>query len=145
MILEVFPEPIYQAKVGLTEQELSYFKSARLDGDYRNTYGNSTSNDNFVLDNPDLSALRSNINEHLNNYLQYVIGASDVSLHITQSWLNFNDYATSHHTHTHVNSIVSGVIYLSPNPAPLVVSQVPVVSPAIVTEICVQVFADEIV
>ena len=121
MILEVFPEPIYQAKVGLTEQELSYFKNARLDGDYRNTYGNSTSNENFILDNPDLSALRSNINEHLNNYLRYVIGASDVSLQITQSWLNFNDYATSHHTHTHVNSIVSGVIYLTPDPAPLVV------------------------
>ena len=116
MILEVFPEPIYQAKVGLTEQELSYFKSARLDGDYRNTYGNSTSNDNFVLDNPDLSALRSNINEHLNNYLQYVIGASDVSLQITQSWLNYTNPGQFHHKHTHPNSILSGVFYMKTDP-----------------------------
>lgn len=121
MILEVFPEPIYQSEMVLSESELSYFGTAREKGDYRNVYGNSTSNNSFVLNDPQLVEFKQKVQKHLDAYLQFVIGASGVSLQVTQSWLNFNDYATSHHTHTHVNSIVSGVIYLTPDPAPLVV------------------------
>ena len=121
MILDVFPEPIYKGEMVFTNSERSYFEKARNKGDYKNTYGNSTSNDSFVLENEEMGAMKIQIQHHLNNYIREILGASGVSLEITQSWLNFNDYATSHHTHTHVNSIVSGVVYLSPDPAPLVV------------------------
>lgn len=121
MILEVFPEPIYKGEIVFSERELSYFNRAREKGDYRNTYGNYTSNDSFVLENEELVELKDSVQKHLDYYLTSIIGASNVSLEITQSWLNFNDYGSSHHTHTHVNSIVSGVIYTTPNPAPLVV------------------------
>ena len=121
MILEVFPEPIYKGSAVFSESELHYFGTARAKGDYRNTYGNSTSNDSFVLDRPELAELKAVVEVHLDNYLRDIVGASGVKLEITQSWINFNDYSTSHHTHTHVNSIVSGVIYITPDPAPLVV------------------------
>jgi uncharacterized protein (TIGR02466 family) len=121
MILEVFPEPIYKGSAVFSESELHYFGTARAKGDYRNTYGNSTSNDSFVLDRPELAELKAVVEVHLDNYLRDIVGASGVKLEITQSWFNFNDYSTSHHTHTHVNSIVSGVIYITPDPAPLVV------------------------
>jgi uncharacterized protein (TIGR02466 family) len=121
MILEVFPEPVYKGEMVFSEEELSYFTRARQKGDYRNTYGNYTSNDSFVLENEELAGLKESVQKHLDYYLHNIIGASGVTLEITQSWLNFNDYGSSHHTHTHVNSIVSGVIYTTPNPAPLVV------------------------
>lgn len=117
-MLEVFPEPVYKSKIDFSDEELSYFKTARGRGDYRNIYGNSTSNDSNVLDN--LPELRVSVQKHLDYYLSEIIGASGVSLRVTQSWLNFNDYNTSHHTHIHVNSIVSGVIYVTPNPPPLI-------------------------
>lgn len=121
MILAAFPEPIYKGEMVLSESELSYFGNARKKGDYRNVYGNSTSNNSFVLNEPELVEFKERVQKHLDYYLSNVIGATGVSLQVTQSWLNFNDYASAHHTHTHVNSIVSGVIYLTPNPAPLVV------------------------
>lgn len=121
MILEVFAEPIYKGEMVFSERELSYFSSVRQKGDYKNTYGNYTSNDSFVLENEELSDVKVQVQQHLNHYLKNIIGASNVSLQVTQSWLNFNDYNSSHHTHIHVNSIISGVIYTTPDPASLVV------------------------
>lgn len=121
MILEAFPEPIYKGEMVFSNEVLSYFNSAREKGDYKNTSGNYTSKDSFVLENEELSDVKIQVQHHLDYYLKNIIGASDVSLQITQSWLNFNDYSSSHHTHIHVNSIISGVIYTTPNPASLVV------------------------
>ena len=118
-VLEIFPEPLYKGKITFSDEELSSLASIRASGEYSNTYGNTTSNDSAVLDRVD--SLREKVQQHLNTYLDKVMGASGVSLVITQSWMNFNEYNTSHHTHIHVNSIVSGVIYLSPNPSPFMV------------------------
>ena len=118
VMLDAFPEPVYKGKVVPLDSELPYIKTARERGDYQNIYGNTTSNDSNVLNN--LPELKSSVQSHLDRYLREVIGASGVELRVTQSWMNFNDYDTSHHTHIHVNSIVSGVVYLSPNPPPLI-------------------------
>jgi uncharacterized protein (TIGR02466 family) len=119
-ILEVFPEPVYKNKISLSEDEMSYLTSFRSLGEYSNTYGNTTSNDNSVLDSDRLISLRERIQQHLDYYLKNIIGASGVSLVVTQSWINFNDNNTSHHTHIHTNSIVSGVFYVTPKPAPII-------------------------
>ena len=40
------------------------------------------------------------------------VSFSENLLFITQSWINCNPPGTSHHKHSHTNSILSGVIYL---------------------------------
>jgi len=39
-------------------------------------------------------------------------------LHITQSWVNFNEKNTEHHSHRHTNSCLSGVMYVE-NTSPI--------------------------
>jgi uncharacterized protein (TIGR02466 family) len=44
----------------------------------------------------------------------------EVKLQITQSWFNYNDTDSSHHTHMHENSIISGVVYFTETPSDIV-------------------------
>jgi uncharacterized protein (TIGR02466 family) len=118
-IIELFPQPVYQSQVKFTSEEVDFIHSVR-NSTYPNVYGNVTSNDNFILNREELSSLKKQIKNHLDEYLMKVIGASGVTLEVTQSWLNFNDKNTSHHTHCHNNSIVSGVIYVSEEPSELI-------------------------
>lgn len=118
-VLGIFPEPIYKDSIDFSEAELSFLMGVRDRGDYKNTYGNTTSNDSYILNS--VESLKQKVQSHLDRYLETIVGAEGAKLEVTQSWMNFNDYKTSHHTHTHTNSIVSGVIYLTPNPAPFMV------------------------
>lgn len=118
-LVELFPQPLYQSEVKFTDDEVAYIHNNR-NATYPNVYGNVTSNDNFVLNRNELSSLKKQIDEHLQRYLDSVIGADGVTLEVTQSWLNYNDKNTSHHTHCHDNSIVSGVVYISEEPSELI-------------------------
>ena len=52
--------------------------------------------------------------EHINNYFREIISTSDaIKPYITQSWLNFTTEDQFHHHHSHTNSILSGVLYIS--------------------------------
>lgn len=118
-IIGLFPQPLYQSDVKFSNEEIAYIESNR-GNTYPNVYGNVTSNDNFVLSKKELSSLKTQIDKHLQQYVDNVIGAGGVSLEVTQSWLNYNDKNTSHHTHCHDNSIVSGVVYISREPSQLI-------------------------
>ena len=118
-IVELFPQPVYQSEVEFTSEEVGFINNAR-NSTYPNVYGNVTSNDNFVLNRKELSRLKKQLETHLDEYLIQVMGVGGVTLEITQSWLNFNDKNTSHHTHWHNNSIISGVVYISEEPSELI-------------------------
>jgi len=118
-VFGLFPTPLYQSTVEFQFHELAYIQSIKTET-YPNVYGNATSNDNFVLDKPELSSLKAQVNKHLQEYLINIIGAEGVTLEVTQSWINFNDKNTSHHTHCHDNSIISGVVYISKDPSQII-------------------------
>jgi uncharacterized protein (TIGR02466 family) len=71
---------------------------------------NRQSNDTFILDKPEMSRVRQFIDIKLKEYVVNIMG-SDNEMIITQSWLNKNGKAESHHEHKHPNSMISGVWY----------------------------------
>ena len=71
---------------------------------------NRQSNDTFILDKPEMSRVRQFIDIKLKEYVVNIMG-SDNEMIITQSWLNRNGKAESHHEHKHPNSMISGVWY----------------------------------
>jgi len=82
----------------------------------RNQNGNIVSINNKVLDIPYLSDLKKNLMEQINNYVYEVLCITkSVEVYITQSWLNINPSDTSHHSHHHPNSLISGTYYLQGN------------------------------
>jgi len=114
MIHSLFPTPvaIYQLDRELTEKELSFIKGQET----RANMGNVTSTDNTILRNRSMTKLRDFIESSVSEYFKSIYSPKhDVSLRVTQSWVNYTEPGQYHHKHAHPNSFVSGVFYPQAN------------------------------
>ena len=78
--------------------------------------GNTTSKERKLLDDPKLASLREFVDASVASYFKEIYSPkSEVSLRITQSWVNYTKPRQYHHKHAHPNSFVSGVLYIKAN------------------------------
>tara|TARA_R100000544_G_C2210739_1_gene51773 strand:+ start:65 stop:673 length:609 start_codon:yes stop_codon:yes gene_type:complete len=113
-IHSIFPVPIYKTNIKdiILEKDLDYVKN-KQQVSYKNE-GNYTSRDNYILKDKQFKNINNSLMFHVNNYFKEIISASDrVKPYTTQSWLNFTIEDQFHHQHSHTNSILSGVLYIS--------------------------------
>ena len=113
-IHNLFPIPvgIYKLERNLTEIELAFIKGQ----DTRPNMGNTTSADNTILRNKELTKLRDFIETSIADYFKTIHNPKhNVNLRITQSWCNYTEPGQWHHKHAHPNSFVSGVFYPQAN------------------------------
>ena len=113
-IYDIFPTPIIKFNIGrnFSKDEMEFVNKCETNS-HRN-FGNKSSNDSYVLNNSELN----NINVFCNNALQTFFNKiynpiSNVEIYITQSWLNWTYNNEYHHTHSHPNSLISGVLYIT--------------------------------
>jgi uncharacterized protein (TIGR02466 family) len=114
IINSIFPTPIYISKLNreLTNKELSFINKTKLDV-YKNE-GNTTSNDNYILNNKEFKTLKTELYLRVKDYFDKIISPTDsITPYITQSWLNYTETNQYHHKHEHPNSLVSGVFYIN--------------------------------
>ena len=69
-------------------------------------------NNNVLTTMNELSGLRDYVSKWVNFYTKDIMKIKYVEFYITQSSFNVTRKTESHHTHTHPNSIVSGVFHL---------------------------------
>lgn len=113
-LMNMFATPLYRATLGrpFTQGELDFFREALAD--CVDSISNLSSRDKNVLSNPALKDLHDTLQQHLDEYFKTIYNTSNrVSLKITQSWLTLSRQGDSHHSHTHPNSVVSGVLYIN--------------------------------
>jgi uncharacterized protein (TIGR02466 family) len=113
-INSIFPAPIYISKLNrkLTLKEVEFIDNTKFDI-YKNE-GNSTSNDNYILNNKAFKVLKEDLDLRVKDYFKKVISPTDsITPYITQSWLNYTETNQYHHKHAHPNSLVSGVFYIN--------------------------------
>ena len=96
-----------------TEKEKECF--SKYTKDVKNAVNNSFSSNNKVLDDPELKNIKKFVLENLNFYLKKVISPNSENneLYLTESWIAKTKKGEHHHTHSHSNSILSGVLYLN--------------------------------
>ena len=111
----IFPCPVYTSTRDLDldsteEKEIEDIikdglrKDGALDHHTENTYIFDTS----------LKNLKEFCEHHIKNYVKEILNPEEeLDFYITQSWLNVVEPAGSIHDHTHSNSIISGVFYIS--------------------------------
>lgn len=107
----LFPIPVGQYSIDYrpTKKETRFI----LDQPQRNNMGNSTSQDNKILNSKELATLRKLLEQKINLYFDTVYNPKHaVKLRITQSWCNYTQTGQFHHKHSHPNSFISGVFYL---------------------------------
>ena len=88
----IFPTPIYISKLNreLTNKELSFIDKTKLDV-YKNE-GNTTSNDNYILNNKLFKDLKTDLDLRVKDYFEKVISPvltenhQDSEFHIFQSF-----------------------------------------------------------
>ena len=114
-ILSAFPTPIGVFTLGrdLTEAEKSLLLNFAV-GPEPGGGGNRSSLNSRVLEEPGLAELKVFLTRALNAYFEETVKpAAGVALKITQSWVNYTLPNHYHRKHTHPNSLVSGVFYVS--------------------------------
>lgn len=110
-IQPLFPIPVGKFELGreFTFEENEFVSSQPT---VKNT-GNTTSINNYVLNSEMLSGLTAFVQTSVNEYFKSVYAPKeDVSLRVTQSWLNYSKPGEWHHKHAHPNSFISGVLYM---------------------------------
>ena len=113
-INSIFATPIYISKLNreLKNKELLFIDKTKSDI-YKNE-GNTTSNDNYILNHKYFNDLKTDLDLIVKDYFKKVISSTDtITPYITQSWLNYTETNQYHHKHQHPNSLVSGVFYIN--------------------------------
>ena len=122
-IIPMFPTPIGCYNIGrdITESELDFMFNLHTQQNLITTRGHTTrSIDGNVLENPALSSIKEFLQHSVNDYFMQTycpIEPENVSVYITQSWVNYSKPNESHHKHFHSNSFISGVFYPKADPA----------------------------
>ena len=107
----IFPTAVAKFQLGreYTAEETTFVDSQET----RPNINNTTSKDNYVLRHWAMANLKSFIETSLNEYMHKVYAPKNqVTLRVTQSWLNYCKPGEAHHKHVHPNSFVSGVLYM---------------------------------
>ena len=110
----IFPCPISFAKrdLNLSSEEEKEVDKIIKEGMYKNS-GNSSSANTDIF-NGKLKKLKQFCEEHIRIYVKEIINPKEeLDFYITQSWLNITKPGEYHHEHSHQNSIISGVFYIS--------------------------------
>ena len=111
----LFPTPVMFTDLGreFTKEELDYVNSHNKEGMTNRNVGNVTSNNNYILEEPELAGLKEVVTKAINEYIKRVYKPKyEAEAYVTQSWLNYTAKGEFHHKHEHPNSFISGVLYI---------------------------------
>jgi uncharacterized protein (TIGR02466 family) len=112
-IYDIFPTPVVKDKFPrhFTDYEISFFN--KIENETYLNYSNKTSENTFILNEPEMKDIKKICENTLNEYYKQVyLPTNDSKIYITQSWLNYTENGKEHHMHSHTNSFISGVLYI---------------------------------
>lgn len=113
-MMNMFAVPLYRASLGraFSDEEMQFFKTELSDP--VQAISNYASKNKKVLNAGPMQSIRAALQSHLNQFFKITFNTTNnVSLQITQSWLTRSQQGDAHHTHTHPNSVISGVLYIN--------------------------------
>ena len=115
----IFGIPVWQTDpYPFSKKEIRFLKSL-YSKVTENKGKNHTSTDRYIFKHKELKGVKKFVQDNLDAYWHGMLAVSKESpLHITQSWVNFNEKNTEHHSHRHTNSCLSGVMYVE-NTSPI--------------------------
>lgn len=109
----IFPTAVGVAHMDrqFTKDEIDFFEKQR--DKVRNNVHNVFTVDDYILYNMEMKDIHDDLLSFVKQYVERVYCNKTVTPYITQSWMNYTTKNQAHHKHTHSNSFLSGVLYLS--------------------------------
>ena len=116
-IIMLFPTPLQASQYdALTQVEIDFVKQEKLYSSKQRLPNRTVGTDLFnILDYPEMQNIKAFIQSQLDAFANRIMSI-DNKLFPTLSWVNRTPKGADHYRHRHVNSIMSGVFYLSDNP-----------------------------
>ena len=118
-IESIFPFPIYMAKrdtdLDTTEKKEieDVIEEGMTDPAGEPNGGNWTSHNSYIF-NTKLKNIKQFCEKHIDTYVKEILNPKEeTNYYITQSWLSITKPGEWHPHHSHQNSIISGVFYIS--------------------------------
>ena len=111
----LFSTPLYVNNIVCSKNELEYIKSIEYirSGPDKNIANGYCSNNIFLLNVPELSPLKKNIELHVSYFLhEQLCFTKEINFNITNSWAIKHDKGDYAQPHQHINSLYSGIVYL---------------------------------
>lgn len=107
----LFPTAVAKFELGrdYSAEEMEFVGSQPT----HNNMGNTTSDERYVLRHDTMANLCDFVENSVAEYLKSIYAPKyEVSMRLTQSWLNYTKPGQFHHKHAHPNSFISGVLYM---------------------------------
>ena len=110
-IIDLFPTPLFETNIPEKfSSVISWFYEQELAiGVDSSNYGERSKN-SYILDSPECTDLKNYILSLVKEYGD-ILGYNYSSYKTSQSWLSFKHPGQLHSSHTHPNSLISGVFY----------------------------------
>jgi len=109
-ITQLFSVPMYRSRIILTENDINNVKM--LDYfplDKENGYGSSNTS---ILEQSCFMDLKTILYQHLNDYCDILKIQDNLQFYITNSWSTLHKLNDGSRTHSHRNSLISGILYI---------------------------------
>jgi uncharacterized protein (TIGR02466 family) len=107
----LFPVAVAKFSLGrkFTSEEIAFVDSQPV----HENMGNTTSDNHYVFKEEVFADLKNFVETSVTEYFKTIYAPkNEVSLRLTQSWLNYTKESQFHHKHAHPNSYISGVLYI---------------------------------
>ena len=124
---DLFPIPVYKNNdYKLSKKEIELINDIGSSGKM-NEGNNWTSKERYMFDLcKELKSFKNYCQEQIDYYAHEILKVDKKQqFYITQSWVNVNTKNTFHHSHMHLNSLISAVYFVTGNSIPITFTKNP--------------------
>jgi uncharacterized protein (TIGR02466 family) len=108
-ILKLFSTPLRQSYLSVPHRILEFVKCQEYD-----FHGNGATTHEYILECPEMETVKNFITKKVESYLYDTCSISDdMTIELVTSWLNLHKKGDWAQQHSHYNSVISGVWYIS--------------------------------
>lgn len=111
-VLPLFSIPVFETEIFLEDKAKLFIEKQKrkIVEPAKNAF---VSNDNYILNNKKLKKIKKDILNEINFYKDTVLQVKDnIKCYIKNSWLMFHNYNDFSNNHYHINSFISGILYI---------------------------------
>jgi len=111
-LFTLFSKPIFVSEIkSITKKELDFVENLEYERVFLDN-GDYTKN-KYILNLSRMKRIKKEIEAQINIYTKEILSVSDrQEFYITNSWINKHSKDDWSQTHTHTNSLISGILYL---------------------------------
>lgn len=115
-ITPLFATPVLQAEIPITKN-INSFINKQETKTIEPAKNGITSKDNYILNNKNLIKLKEQILKEIKYYKENILCVKkDITLYIQNSWIIIHKTNHFSHAHFHLNSFLSGILYVKTPP-----------------------------